>query len=86
MAKRPARAEDIAQAQSAPGGRQQYEIAMNPYTEHDMEMAGASVQQAQAAVEMAEIALAETQVISPIDGWFRRGSYRLGRWSAAKHR
>jgi len=69
MAKKPARAEEIAQAQSAlVVAQQQYELAKKPYTEHDLELARASVQQAQAAAEMAEIALAETRVISPIDG------------------
>ncbi|MHB0869580.1 MAG: efflux RND transporter periplasmic adaptor subunit [Chloroflexota bacterium] len=48
--------------------RQAYNLALQPYTKHDIEMARAGVTQAQAAMEMAEIALAEAKVVSPVEG------------------
>ena len=41
---------------------------MSPFTKFDMSIADASVQQAQAAVDLAELALAESVVVSPLDG------------------
>lgn len=48
--------------------QQQYRMAANPYTKHDLEIARAQAAQAQAAVDLAELALKESVVTSPVDG------------------
>lgn len=45
-----------------------YQKALNPYTGRDLQVAQAMVDQAQAQLELAELGLAETQVIAPVDG------------------
>ncbi|MGE5620543.1 MAG: efflux RND transporter periplasmic adaptor subunit [Sphingomonadaceae bacterium] len=62
-------AEDLTVAEGAlTQAQQQYSLAANPYTKHDLEMARAQVAQAQAAVDLAELALKESVVTSPVDG------------------
>ena len=48
--------------------QQQYNLAASPYTKHDLAMAKAGVAQAQAVVDLAELALKESAVVSPVDG------------------
>jgi len=62
-------AEELRVAESAVvQARQQYSLAANPYTQNDLDQVKAMVDQAQAALEMAELALKESVVVSPIDG------------------
>lgn len=69
LAQKPFRDEDVAQARAAVvAAEQQRLLASNPYTEFDMAMARATVRQAEAALEMTQIALNEMVVTSPIDG------------------
>ncbi len=48
--------------------QQQYYLAARPYTKHDLAMAEAGVAQARAAVDLVELALKESVVVSPVDG------------------
>ncbi len=48
--------------------QQQLQLAANPYTRHDLEMSKAGVQQSQAAVDLAELALRESVIVSHVDG------------------
>ncbi len=48
--------------------QQAYALAQRPFTKNDLDAAKAAVTQARGAVDMAEIALGETSVISPVDG------------------
>lgn len=48
--------------------RQQYNLALRPYTKEQLEIAAAQAVQAEAALEMVEVGLAETVVASPVDG------------------
>jgi membrane fusion protein (multidrug efflux system) len=52
----------VAQAEAQLRSRQ------NPYTDQDLQAARAGVDQAQAALELAQLGVRETQVIAPVDG------------------
>ena len=69
MAERPFTDRDIAQARNAVTvAEQQYSLAADPYTKNDLDLSYASVLQAQAALEMAQVALSESVIVSPVDG------------------
>ncbi len=62
-------AEDLKVAESGvTQAEQAYGLTVSPYTKNDVDMAKASVAQAQATVDLAEIALKESLVVSPVDG------------------
>jgi RND family efflux transporter MFP subunit len=61
--------EDVKAAEAAvTQAEQAYQLALNPYTGNDLAMSSAGVQQAQAAVDLAEIGLSEAVIVSPVDG------------------
>lgn len=61
--------EQIAQAQFAvDAAKAQLDLAKAPFTEHDVAVVRAQVIQAQAAVDLVKTQLADTTVVSPIDG------------------
>ncbi|HEX2924362.1 MAG TPA: efflux RND transporter periplasmic adaptor subunit [Chloroflexota bacterium] len=61
--------EDIKSVEAAvTQAEQAYQLSLNPYTGNDLAMSDAGVQQAQAAVELAEIGLAEAVIVAPVDG------------------
>lgn len=69
IAQKPFRDQELAQARNAVIAAQaQYQLASSPFTQHEMDMAMAAVHQAQSALDMAQIGLTETVVVSPIDG------------------
>ncbi|MCL5960623.1 MAG: efflux RND transporter periplasmic adaptor subunit [Chloroflexi bacterium] len=61
--------EQLAQAQAAVDATQaQLDLAKDPFTRNDFEIARASVAQAQANVDLVKSQLAETNLVAPIDG------------------
>jgi len=43
-------------------------VRQNPYTDQDLQAAQAGVHQAQAALDLAELGVQETQIVAPVDG------------------
>lgn len=61
--------EQLAQAQAAVDAAQsQLDLAKNPFTKSDFDVAKASVAQAQANVDLVKSQLAETNIVAPVDG------------------
>jgi RND family efflux transporter MFP subunit len=79
LAEKPFTDRDIAQARNAVTiAQQQYSLAADPYTRYDLELAYASVLQAEAALEMVAVALSESVVRSPMDGVVSERMQSLG--------
>ncbi len=61
--------EQLDQAQAAVDAAQaQLDLAKNPFTQNDFAAAGAGVKQAQASVDLVKTQLADTNIVSPVDG------------------